>query len=405
MNREELSAYVCSKISQSNKPQNIALMAGTGVGKSKLSLDIIRKVDFKDSKTLILIAERAHKKNWEEEIEKWYPEHIGSIEFFCYASMHKLKNEYDFIIFDEAHHLNTSIRIGYFGTLVPKLRIFLSATLSYNFLNKLEYCMKDTITKINYSLQDAIDSGIIQKPEIRLIPLELDNKVANEEIVETWGKNKLRKRIDCDYNQVFRFTSKLFKKANPNAEVHIRCTQLQHYEYLTKKMDYYKRVFEMYRSEIMKNQWLQYGSRRKRFLGELKTKEAEKLIKYVEDKRFICFCTSIEQANELGGNYAIHSKSDSKALEDFNSFKSNKLFAVNMLQEGMNLKGIEVGIIVQLDGQKLRFIQRTGRVLRSDFPVQYILYFKNTRDEEYLVNALEGINEEYVKEFKYEDNN
>jgi superfamily II DNA or RNA helicase len=75
-----------------------------------------------------------------------------------------------------------------------------------------------------------------------------------------------------------------------------------------------------------------------------------------------------------------------------------------MLQEGMNLKGIEVGIIIQLDGQKLRFIQRTGRVLRSDFPVQYILYFKNTRDEEYLVNALEGINEEYVKEFKYEDN-
>ena len=107
----------------------------------------------------------------------------------------------------------------------------------------------------------------------------------------------------------------------------------------------------------------------------------------------------------IKSNVKVVLKSDSKALEDFNSFKSNKLFAVNMLQEGMNLKGIEVGIIIQLDGQKLRFIQRTGRVLRSDFPVQYILYFKNTRDEEYLVNALEGINEEYVKEFRYEDNN
>ena len=405
MNREELSAYVCSKVNNRSDSQNIALMAGTGVGKSKLALDIIRKIDFKDSKTLILIAERAHKKNWEEEIEKWYPEHIGSIEFFCYASMHKLKNEYDFIIFDEAHHLNTSIRMEYFGTLTPKLRIFLSATLSYNLLSKLEYCIKSTITKINYSLQDAIDSGIIQKPEIRLIPLELDNKTANEEIVEAWGNKKLRKRIDCDYSQAFRFTSKLFKKANPCVEVHIRCTQLQYYEYLTKKMNYYKKVFETYGMEIMKNQWLQYGSRRKRFLGELKTKEAEKLVNYVADKRFICFCTSIEQANELGGKYAIHSKSDLKALESFNNFKSNKLFAVNMLQEGMNLNGIEVGIIIQLDGKKLRFIQRTGRVLRSDFPVQYILYFKNTRDEEYLVNALEGINEEYVKEFKYEDNN
>lgn len=403
MNREELSAYVCSKVTK-NSP-NVALMAGTGVGKTKIALDIIRKFDFNGSKTLVLIAERAHKNNWLDEIQKWYPEHIGSIEFFCYASMHKLKNEYDFIIFDEAHHLNTDIRMGFFMNFSPKLRIFLSATLSYNLLSKLEYCMKSTIIKINYSLQDAIDSGIIQKPEIRLIPLKLDNTTANEEIVETWGKEKLRKKLYCDYNQVFRITSKLFKKANPNAEVHIRCTQLQHYEYLTKKMDYYKKVFEMYRSEIMKNQWLQYGSRRKRFLGELKTKEAKKLVKYVENKRFICFCASIEQANELGGKYAIHSKSDSKALENFNNFKSKKLFAVNMLQEGMNLKGIEVGIIVQLDGQKLRFIQRTGRVLRSDFPVQYILYFQNTRDEEYLNNALEGINEEYVKEFKYEDNN
>ena len=57
MNREELSAYVCSKAENS---KNIALMAGTGVGKSKLALDIIRKVDFKDSKTLILIAGACH---------------------------------------------------------------------------------------------------------------------------------------------------------------------------------------------------------------------------------------------------------------------------------------------------------------------------------------------------------
>ena len=71
----------------------------------------------------------------------------------------------------------------------------------------------------------------------------------------------------------------------------------------------------------------------------------------------------------------------------------------------MNLRNIQVGVIVQLDGQKLRFIQKLGRSLRSDFPIQYIFYYRNTRDEEYLNNALEGINNEYIKEFKYEDNN
>ena len=71
-----------------------------------------------------------------------------------------------------------------------------------------------------------------------------------------------------------------------------------------------------------------------------------------------------------------------------------------MLQEGQNLTDIEVGIIVQLDGKERSFIQRFGRSLRAEDPVQYIFYYKNTRDEEYLNNVLEGISEEYIQELK-----
>ena len=400
MNREELSAYVLKQITKNNP--NVALMAGTGVGKTKIALDIVNK--FKCKKILVLIAERAHKKNWEEEIAKWYPK-LKGVEFFCYASMHKLEDKYDIILYDECHHLGTEKRLSYLQRLHPKFRVFLSATLSPQFLTTLEYLLGIRITRVKYSLQDAIDSNILRKPQINLIPLELNNKASDDEIIESWGKEKLRKKLQCTYREVWSCTSPIFKKGNPNVELHIKCTQAQHYEYLTKKMDYYKRNFEMYRSEIMKNRWLQYGSRRKRFLGELKTEEVKRLLDYLGSKRFICFCTSINQANELGGENAIHSKSDNKALEDFNNLKSDKLFAVGMLQEGMNLKNIEVGIIVQLDGQELRFIQKSGRVYRADNPVQYIFYYKNTRDEEYLAKALEGINSEYVKEFSYEDNN
>lgn len=37
------------------------------------------------------------------------------------------------------------------------------------------------------------------------------------------------------------------------------------------------------------------------------------------------------------------------------------------------------------------------RVLRSENPIQFIFYYKNTRDEEYLNNILENINEEYIQ--------
>ena len=41
--------------------------------------------------------------------------------------------------------------------------------------------------------------------------------------------------------------------------------------------------------------------------------------------------------------------------------------------------------------------------MRADSPVQYIFYYKGTRDEEYLNKAIEGIDKKYIK--VYETNN
>ena len=74
-----------------------------------------------------------------------------------------------------------------------------------------------------------------------------------------------------------------------------------------------------------------------------------------------------------------------------------------MLVEGQNLNNIEAGVIVQLDGEERVFLQKFGRVMRADSPVQYIFYYKGTRDEEYLNKSIEGIDKKYIK--VYETNN
>lgn len=151
----------------------------------------------------------------------------------------------------------------------------------------------------------------------------------------------------------------------------------------------------------IRNSWLQAGSKRKRFLGELKTENARKIVDKLrkEHKRFICFCSSIQQAQSLGPELSIHSKNSmsSKIIRDFNEGKTNELFAVGMLQEGQNLKDIQAGIIIQLDGEERGFIQKSGRIMRSRNPEIYILYFKDTKDEYYFQNAIDGINEKYLK--------
>ena len=184
----------------------------------------------------------------------------------------------------------------------------------------------------------------------------------------------------------------------PPTTLMIKCNQLQKYNYLTNKVEYFKRQFMVRRQEFLKNKWLQLGSERKRTLAEFKTTALRALLELLKERRFICFCGSIDQAELLGGENAIHSrKSDSlKTIERFNNKEISNLLAVNMLQEGQNLTDIEVGVIAQLDGQERAFIQKFGRTLRADDPIQIILYFRGTRDEEYLEKALECIDMNYV---------
>ena len=69
-----------------------------------------------------------------------------------------------------------------------------------------------------------------------------------------------------------------------------------------------------------------------------------------------------------------------------------------MLQEGQKLNNIQAGVIVQLDGDERGFIQKFGRSLRAEDPMQYIIYYKDTRDEEYIKKDLENINKDYIQE-------
>ena len=132
------------------------------------------------------------------------------------------------------------------------------------------------------------------------------------------------------------------------------------------------------------------------------------LMQKLISKRTICFAGSIQQATEVGyntlkdiGTYStIHSKKTKKAREklikEFNESQVNHLFAVGMLKEGMNLNNIEAGVIIQLDNVERYFTQIHGRVLRSLYPEQYVLFVENTQDETYISTMLGGFDSEYV---------
>ena len=401
MTREELQIQSLSLIKQSNR---VALQWCTGLGKSRMAIDMANYLADKEFEeygeplnVLLVVAETAHKSNWKLEFDKWGLK-IDNVVMECYASLKKYRNSYwDLVIFDEAHHLGSDLRMDVLTELHAQNIILLSATLPDQVMQAVTEVFGEFVTS-KVTLKEAIEWGILPQPKVYLIPLTLDSTYPNCTIIEEWGKKEKRVTYKCKFHERWEYVRN--KNKYPNVTLEISCTQQQKYDYLSDQFEYWRSQFFRTRQEFIKNKWLQVGSQRKRFLGESKTDAVRLLLHKIQNKRFICFCTSIEQAELLGGKNAIHSKKDNSLdiIDDFNTKKIDNLFAVGMLQEGQNLTDIEAGVIVQLDGQERAFVQKFGRSLRATDPIQFIFYYKDTRDTEYLENVLEGINEEYITE-------
>lgn len=371
----------------------------TGLGKSKAAIDIIKDLSKDRIDILLVVSEIAHKENWKKEFLKWgLPSNVGIL-IETYASLKNHKKEvYDLIILDEAHHAGSDLRMEVLEEIKSKKVLALSATLPSEMGFKLGLLYGRKMSSFKVSLQQAIDWGILPKPKLYLIPMTLDNTRLTQIIIEEWGRKEKRRTVKCSISE--RWTYMKDKATYPHMRLEIECTELQKYLYLSDQIEFWKRKFLQTMNGGVKNKWLRFGSERKRFLGSLKDNTAKKVLTLIKDKRYICFCSSIEQAEKLGGNNSIHSKKKGalNTIEDFNNKKINNLFVIGMIQEGQNLVDTGVGIVIQLDGQERAFIQKSGRTMRVEDPVLFILYYKDTRDEEYLQTALEDINPDYITE-------
>ena len=150
---------------------------------------------------------------------------------------------------------------------------------------------------------------------------------------------------------------------------------------------------------------LRLGGERKRFLGKQKDIAIKRICSTLDEKkkRFLCFCSSIQQAEQLGGEYAFTSKTPSsfKLLDRFNDGEISSLYVVGKLIEGQNLKNIECGIIGQLGGTDRITIQSIGRIMRSKNPIIYVLMFDETKDVGFLKTLTENISKDYIKHYKF----
>lgn len=409
---------------------------GTGVGKSRVAIRCAQELARRGVKRMmLLVTETAHKDNWRRE----FVESLGNeegirlfdmIKVECYASLNKYEwTNWEFVICDEAHHLRSDNRTDLLATIQSKYLLCLSATLSEDGDGqKLITTLNNTFgvfQTVSFGLQEAIDSNILAEPKIYVHSLPLDGITGEFEINISWGFTKYCTERACDYEK-----AKYYMENRDKYKVillKVTCNAVQGYELLESMVewnnnrvksltrDYYQALSDNRREDANKilkertyaeNDLKQYGMRRKLFLGACKTKFANWLLaNKVKEQKFICFCATVEQGHQLGADTLISSKTSAKTnksiIDNFNNGVTSSLFAVGMIKEGANLKGIQTGIVIQLGGKERDFIQQFGRAMRSSDPVQHLIVIDETQDVKFFEKSTEGINKKYFKFIQY----
>lgn len=364
--------------------KNILCELPTSYGKSKIAIELVAKRATPNSKILVVVPRNVLKENWRQEFIKWnHTDLLSSVEYVTYVSFPKVAGEYDFIIFDEAHHLSDRCieSLKYFKS---KNNILLSATVKRDIKDKL-FSSFPHLKVYKISSKDAIAEGVLPDPKVFLIPLTLDNILVNQEII----KNKTNaKSMTIPYADRWKYNNIKDRK------IIIKCTQQQYYDSTTSYIEYCRRrIYD----KRYKNIFLHQSGERLKWLSIQKTDVVRQILLKLKQERTLTFCSSIIQTQVLGA-YCINSNNrmSSAYLNKFNNGEIKHITACNMIDEGVNLRNCKVGVYATLNSSERMIVQKLGRILRHSNPVIIIPYYKNTRDEEIVQTMCENYNPELI---------
>lgn len=323
MDRETLQGLAAHLLAKETK---LLCQWATSTGKSGVALKFLK--DNPDMDCLIMVPEQNNISNWEEEFRK-FDVPMDNVHIACYASFHKYSNtKWDLLVLDEVPHIDTELRRQVCSSVRGEFILALGAVVDEDELAALEDAYGQ-FYKTTVTLAQGIEWGIIPKPLVCIVHLDLDN------------------------------TQKRFLY---NGE---KITAYEKYKQLLYKVELAKEEYQDAATERNKQKMLRAGNERKRFLGQLKEDAVRKLCQKLDEnhRRYLCFCASIKQASAIGGANAFTSKTpkSQKVLEKFNTHQIDSLFAVSKLIEGQNLVDIERGIITQLGGTPRITVQMIGR--------------------------------------------
>jgi superfamily II DNA or RNA helicase len=351
MTREEIQKEA---INSTEGRRRCSIVLGTGVGKTLVGLLHIEKNTSELHNVLVVAPKKSIFQSWSDDAVKFGKQDLlKRITFSTYIGLPKRDpNEYDYIYLDECHSLLDSHRtfldvykggiLGLTGT-PPKY------TNSEKGIMVAQFCP----VVYTFKADDAIDNGIINDYKIIVHELKLGI---------------------CKNYQVKMKTKSFITSEKEN------------YIYWGNRMEIGAGPIQMLRVMRMKAM-MEYPSKEK----------YTKILMESINTKCIVFANTQDQADRLC-RFSYHSGNNNSEenLLAFKDGKIDKLSCVLQLNEGINIPNLRQGIIMHAYGNERKASQRIGRLLRlnpEEKAIVHVLCYKDTVDEKWVKDALEGFDQ------------
>lgn len=335
------------------------LVQPTGCGKTTSALKCLKSVISKYSsmKILVVVPTDNLKNQWRQQLDNWGMRFNADVQVINTVIKHNWT--IDILVLDECHRYAASTFQQVFKTVNYKYILGLTATFE-RLDRKQEIISKYCPVIDEITLLEAKVNNWISSYKEYLVILDTDDidiyKEYNKSFVASFEAFNFdwNLAMSCIGPQGFIERAKYRDKLCPNGSEEKR-----------------KAIFKSITFNSMN--FMRMIQKRKGYINNhpKKIEIARKIIEARSNSKIITFSNNIKMAESIKMGGQVYTGKDSKKkarinLEEFNNAEKGLINSVSKLNEGADIKGLSVAIILGLDSSEIKAVQRRGRCIRFE---------------------------------------
>ena len=377
---------------RSNKGRG-TLEASTGFGKTYTAILIIQKLRAKNPSATVLVSVPSNtlKDQWNAELKTFGLKADVTV----INSIIKRDLSYDLLILDEIHNTGAATFSKIFQKVKYRYVLGLTATMDRMDGNEVMIKQKCPVL-LTVSMKEAERSKFISRFNLFNYGITLEGSELNY-------LNKLNAEVDKLFNFFegnYSLIDTILKGGNIGVNINGTYTTVERGAMSTKAVFHFAKAKGIDPSIVigMAANYMKAIGQRKRYLYDHPKKlvVAQQIIKKFGSRKIITFSQSVAFAKKLNSLttdsffYDAKTKAyNQKRLEDYRQGHYNIIHSVKALDEGFNVKSLDMAIHIAGTSQPRQFIQRVGRVVRQQEGKTAIvvdIYIKGSQEEKWLRN-------------------